>query len=474
VFLNRASISLRLTFWFGCIFFAGWMLFGAAMWFNLKHTLTKERYTTLSRRMERLQSLLEGSQKESADDRAQDFHDFAHATGNGLAEIYRADGTRAYPSPSAAAAAFPWPSVPHEPGEQFVHVQAEDTPYWVLVRPFALGPERLYLFAAAPEAGNLVVLEQFLKGLLASAPLLLLISSVGGYWLSRRALKPVDRITATARAISIRNLSERVPETQTGDELQRLVETCNAMLARLESAVGQIKQFTADASHELRGPLSFVRTVAEVALRNPHADAQSRQSFEEIVAETAKAAALLEEMLTLARADAGGNDAVLEPQNLGDVIQAACEIARPIATERSLTLSVSLGDEKPVLVLGDFPALRRLLWILLDNALKFTEPHGEIEVAMQETGGQVTVVVRDNGAGIPQEALPHIFDRFYRADPSRSDAEGAGLGLAIAKWIADLHHADLSVASQVQQGTVVRLAIPVYAGDSVAVSRRAE
>jgi len=469
MFLSRASISLRLTFWFGCIFFAGWVLFGAAMWFNLKHTLTKDRYTTLSRRIDRLQSLLVATQKEPASDRVQDFRDFAHATGNGLSEVFRADGSRLYPSPSAAAAAFPWPVFSSNPGEQFAHVQADGGPYWVLVRPFTLGSEQLYLYAAAPEAGNLVVLEQFWKGLLASAPLLLLISSVGGYWLSRRALKPVDRITATARAISIRNLSERVPETQTGDELQRLVETCNAMLARLESAVNQIKQFTADASHELRGPLSFVRTVAEVALRNPQADVLSRESFEEIVAETAKASALLEEMLTLARADAGGTDAVLEPQNLADVIQAACEIARPIATERSLRLSVLLADEKPVLVLGDFSALRRLLWILLDNALKFTQPDGEIEVAMQASGGQATVMVRDSGTGISEEDLPHIFDRFYRADPSRSDVEGSGLGLAIAKWIADLHHADLSVASQVQKGTVVRLAIPVYAGNEVLI-----
>lgn len=463
--VNRASISLRLTFWFACIFFSGWVLFGATMWFNLKRTLTGERYTTLSRRIDRLENLLQATQKESPADRVQDFRDFAHATGNGLAEVFRADGSHAYPSPSVAAADFPWPKPPAGTEEQFVHAQAGDLPYWVLVRPFTLGAEHVYLMAAAPETGNIIVLERFWKGLLASAPLLLLISSVGGYWLSRRALKPVDRITATARSISIRNLSERVPEIKTGDELQRLVDTCNAMLARLESAVNQIKQFTADASHELRGPLSFVRTVAEVGLRDPHINKQSRQAFEEIVEETAKAAALLEEMLVLARADAGGADAVLEPQNLADVIQAACEIARPIAQERSLVLSVSLEEKKPVLVLGDFSALRRLLWILLDNALKFTQPHGQIEVALHSTGEQATVVVRDSGAGIPEEALPYIFDRFYRADPSRSQVEGTGLGLAIAKWIADLHHADLSVASQVEKGTVVRLAIPVYASN---------
>ena len=124
-----------------------------------------------------------------------------------------------------------------------------------------------------------------------------------------------------------------------GDELERLTETCNAMLARIESAVNQIKQFTGDASHELRGPLSFVRTVAEVALRNPNVDASSRQAFEDIVEESAKAGILLEDMLTLARADANCADAVMEPLNLAAVIEEACELARPIAVERSLSAS---------------------------------------------------------------------------------------------------------------------------------------
>lgn len=240
--------------------------------------------------------------------------------------------------------------------------------------------------------------------------------------------------------------------------LHRLSVQCD--VDRLESAVNQIKQFTADASHELRSPLSFVRTVAEVAMRNPKADEQSRQAFEEIVEESAKAAVLLEEMLMLARADAGGSYTALEPQNLPEVIRAACDIARPIAEERRLTFSVSLEEQKPVFVLGDFLALRRLLWILLDNALKFTRESGEIEIALHSNPDRAMVVVRDNGMGIPEEALPHVFDRFYRADQSRSQVEGTGLGLAIAKWITDIHNADFSVTSQLHRGTEVRLAIP--------------
>jgi len=460
--LARITFSLRLTLWFGSIFLAGWVLFGAAMWLNLERTLTDERHTTLSRRMDRLEDLLQNTQDEDPSNRIQDFKDFAHATGNGLAEIFRADGSRAFPSPSPAATAFPWPAIRGSLKELFVEVPTPDQPYWVLVRPYSLGNDTLYLAGAAPAAGNLLVLDRFWTGLLASAPLLLLVSSVGGYWLSRRALKPVDRITATARSISIRNLSERLPTSGSVDELARLTETFNAMLTRLEAAVNRIKRFTGDASHELRGPMSFVRTVAEVALRNPNIDPESKLAFEEIVEEAGKAAVLLEDMLTLARADADRGSAALGPINISAVIGEACELAAPIAAERGLTLSVSLPPPLPVQVLGDFAGLRRLLWILLDNALKYTEPHGTIEVDLETSETRATVVVRDSGIGISQADLPHIFDRFYRADPSRSQTEGAGLGLAIAKWIADLHHADLSVISEVSKGTVAQLVFPIF------------
>jgi signal transduction histidine kinase len=341
-------------------------------------------------------------------------------------------------------------------------VQTAEQPYWVLVRPYSLGTETLYLAAAAPAAGNLLVLDRFWTGLLASAPLLLLVSSAGGYWLSRRALRPVDRITATARSISIRNLSERLPTSDSADELARLTETFNAMLTRLEAAVNRIKQFTGDASHELRGPMSFVRTVAEVALRNPKIDPESKHSFQDIVEEAGKAAILLEDMLTLARGDAERDGAALGPVDILTVIDGACELAAPIAAERDLALSVSPPPAQPVQVLGDFAGLRRLLWILLDNALKYTEPHGRIQVELEASATEATVRVRDSGIGISEADLPHIFDRFYRADPSRSKTEGSGLGLAIAKWIADLHHADLSIASEESKGTVAQLVLPLF------------
>ena len=457
------SISLRLTLWFGGIFFLGWLLFGAAMLWNLRHMLVNERYGTLARREERLEKLLLAGQSHSEAERLRDFAGFARATGHGLCEILDEQRHPAYPVPNGEAQEFPWPQVKNTGAEQFEQVGGASGSWWVLGRPFSLGNEKLYLVDAAPEADNQAVLDWFLKGLLASIPPLLLISSAGGYFLSRRALLPVDRITASARTISITNLSQRLPVPRARDELQRLSETCNAMLERLEGAVSRIRQFTADASHDLRGPVSFMRTVAEVALRNPRIDSDSRQALTDIVEESVRTSLLLEDMLTLARADADRADVTLITLDLRCVIEEACEIARPLAAERQHVFFVDLDPSKNFRVLGDFASLRRLFWILLDNAVKYTPSPGRIEVSLSSSAHELVVAVRDNGIGISEKDLPRIFDRFYRADPSRGQIEGSGLGLSIAKWIAEIHRARLSVASAVHSGTTFEVAFPAYA-----------
>ena len=201
--------------------------------------------------------------------------------------------------------------------------------------------------------------------------------------------------------------------------------------------------------------------MAEVALRNPQIDAESRRAFGEIVDEGAKAAVLLGDMLTLARADSDYCDVLWEPVDMVAVIENVCEKARPLAEERKLALSVSLDAGPTVDVMGDFPTLRRLLWILLDNALKYTPAPGCIEVALKASATEARVLVSDSGIGISQGDLPHIFDRFYRADRSRSQVEGSGLGLAIAKGIAEMHGGDLSAVSNAGGGTTFQIVLPV-------------
>ncbi|SEG72130.1 heavy metal sensor kinase [Bryocella elongata] len=451
------SISLRLTIWFGIILLAGWFLFGAAMWFTLKHTLTGERRQTLDRRLDRLQELLHRDAMQSPEDRYSDFHDFASATGNGLMEVFKTNGELYWPSPSSAAKSFPWPHVEQTSDEKFVHVTANGQPYWLMSRPYRIGATDVVLVAAAPESGNRLLLDRFWNGLVTSAPLLLIVAMAGGYWISRRALSPVDRITATARSIGIRNLSERLPVTSSSDELQRLTETCNDMLERLEHAVRRLKQFTADASHELRGPLSLTRLIAEVALRSPEVDATSRASFLEIAEESTRAANLLEELLELARADAEPLDISLEPVDLNLLVEEVCTMGRKLAAERGVAVQFVDTPREPTVVLGHAPSLRRMLWILVDNAIKYTPTAGDVRVTMHRKQQNAIVQVVDTGIGIAAADLPRVFDRFYRADPSRAEVEGVGLGLSIAKWIADRHRAEIHVESLEGKGSTFTL-----------------
>jgi heavy metal sensor kinase len=459
------SISLRLTIWFSSVFFAGLALFGAVMWLDLKDTLTSGRSRTLERRVERLGDLLRDTHADSPAQRARKFQAFADATGGGLVEIFRTDGSRALPSPTAAAQAFQWPPVTRIDRDRFAEIAFLGQPYRVLAHPFRSGSEPLVLCAAAPLEGNRTVLRAFTVGLLWAIPALLAVSALGGYLLSRRALRPVDRITAATRSISVSNLSERLPVPETRDELQRLSETCNAMLARLESAVSEIKRFTGDASHELRNPVSFVLTTAELALRNGQIDPTSQRAFEEIVKECRKARGLLKDMLTLARADAGHSRLAFEPVDLVEVVKTVCSKARSLAEERGHTLTVHLGESCCATVLGDYSSLNRLLWILLDNAAKYTPAPGTIQVSLAVSGERVTVAVEDNGMGISAADLPNIFGRFYRADPSRSQVEGSGLGLSIATWIANVHHASLSADSKQNAGSVFKIVFPLLAVD---------
>src|SRR5262249_15438270 len=262
---------------------------------------------------------------------------------------------------------------------------------------------------------NRQVLRAFTAGLLWTVPALLAISALGGYSLSRRALRPVDQITAATRSISVSNLSARLPVPESRDELQRLSETCNEMLARLESAVNEIQRFTADASHELRNPVSFVRTTAELALRNREADPASRRAFEEIVAECAKANRLLQDMLTLARADTGNSRLAFEPVDLVEGLRAFSRKGTILAAERGHTLAIGFAAGGNATVFGDYASLHRLLSILLDNATKYTPPPGSIRLKLAVDGNQAVVTVGDNGIGISAADLPKIFDRFYRA-----------------------------------------------------------
>jgi signal transduction histidine kinase len=327
------------------------------------------------------------------------------------------------------------------------------------VRPVELDGQVQYLCVAASLTNNRALLQRFTIALLAAAPILLIASAAAGYFISRKALVPVDRITTTVQSISVSNLSGRLPTLRTGDELQRLTDTFNAVLTRLEAAVSHIRQFTGDASHELRGPITYMRMVSELAMREPTITKEARKAFQDVVDESAKASLLLEDMLTLARADSGDCDVPLEPADLTALVNEVCDKILPIALAQNHTLTLAMDHAGPSYVLANASSLLRLFWILLENAIKYTPSPGRIEVTLSHQQANAVVAIKDNGIGIQEKEIPLIFQRFYRTDPSRGQVDGSGLGLAIAKWIADVHHAELTVISAVNEGTTFRVSL---------------
>lgn len=455
--MKPVSLSGRLTLWFSAIFLAGFVAFGIAMYVDLSYSLSHGRDRTLSRRAARLEELLESAVHDSAERREAKYDDFADATPEGnLIHLLDAQGRRIYPR-HPDPADFPWPAF-----SDFRRRYRDSTyvgrHFRVFVEPVQIGGVKYFTLVAGQLEDNRGLLARFSTGLLASIPIVLGISGLAGYFVSRRALRPIDRLTTAVRTITIGNLSGRLPISHSGDELQRLAETCNDMLARLEGSVGRIQRFTADASHELRSPISFMRTVAEYGLGNPAVDRESREAFEEILVEADAASRLLENMLELARADSGRQEFRFEGLDLSELIEELRTRALPLAEAKQQALIV---DRKVrARVSGDRASLRRLLWTLVDNAIKYTPNGGRIVLSVGAARNGTALEVRDTGIGIPAALLPRVFERFFRADPSRTGVEGAGLGLAIAKWIADMHQASISVESTEGRGTVFRVVFP--------------
>ncbi len=303
--------------------------------------------------------------------------------------------------------------------------------------------------------------DRFQKVLYSIAPAFLLLAALGGYWISRRALAPVEKIIGDARRIGVTSLSERLTVSHTGDELERLADTLNEMLARLEASFQRVIQFTADASHELRTPISVMRTNAEITLRKPRTESEYREALSQILGETENLSRLVEQLLDLARADSGAAALAMTRTNLSEALQKASRQAQVLAEQKELKITAQL-PEQPVWVQGDAAALERLFLIFLENAVKYTPSGGHVDVRLKSQDSVAITEIRDSGIGISANDIPHIFERFYQADPSRSRENGGrGLGLAIGRWIAQTHGGDISVESEVAKGSSFQIRLPL-------------
>jgi two-component system OmpR family sensor kinase len=301
------------------------------------------------------------------------------------------------------------------------------------------------------------------------------LAALGGWFLAGRALRPVDRITETAAEIAAsagteRSLATRLEVPPTGDELARLATTFNRMLDRIQAAFTAQRRFIADASHELRTPLTAIRGNLDVLSRQASAEPETPNSdYVEALAdlrrESSRMGRLLEDLLTLARTDAAPDlDTLrLRPCRLDELASDVLRTAATLANGQH----VELVAPDPVTILGDPDRLQQLMLVLLDNALLHTPPEGTLTLSVGQSSDVATIAVADTGSGIAPEHLPHLFDRFYRADSARArESGGTGLGLAIARAIAESHHGKISVASEVGKGTTFTVTLPV--GRSIA------
>jgi two-component system, OmpR family, sensor kinase len=304
--------------------------------------------------------------------------------------------------------------------------------------------------------------ERQLVLLLAIAnPLALVLASLGGLWLTKRALSPVDRLTRAAERIGRGNLTERVEESRSRDEIGRLAATFNQMISRLEQAFERERHFTADASHELKTPLAVLRGDIEVALRRQRTPEEYQRVLNSSLEEIARLTKLTEDLLTLARSDADESALEHEQVQLDQLAAEACAYIAPLADSAGVALTYD-APSSAVVVEGDQKRLTQLLVNLLDNAIKYTPRGGSARLALAVKDSSAVIKVSDTGRGIPAEARPHIFERFYRqTDPRDSRVTGFGLGLAISKWIADAHGGSIEVDSREGQGSTFTVRLPL-------------
>ena len=301
--------------------------------------------------------------------------------------------------------------------------------------------------------------RRFLLIMAAVLPFGLLLAGGGGWLLARRALKPVDIMTQAARRISGEHLDERLQETGSGDELDRLAKTLNNMLGRLDDAFHQIRQFSADASHELQTPLTILKGEMEVALRSPRSPEEYQGVLESGLEEIDRISHLVEGLLLLARADAGVLRLDLRPVKLKELLQEIYEQMKVVADDHSVSLQTA--SLEAVSIQGDREHLRRLLLNVVDNAIKYTPAGGSVALSLQDDGGWASLKVSDTGIGLSKKEQERIFSRFHRATEARSrDEKGVGLGLSLARSIAEAHGGRIQVESTPGQGSTFTVLLP--------------
>jgi heavy metal sensor kinase len=457
--VNTRSLSFRLVAWYAGLLTLVFLLLGAVMFAVVANDLQSSMRNDQIRRAQQISdTLLKGISHSAESTLATSVEDlYAPEANDRFIRITRGDGTVLFEShasrnlrlasdipPLRRQPASPsWREVRLAEGGSLVigtviHRSANGTPYAVEV-----GARTAPIDAA---------LGRLLAALATGLPIAVAIAVIGGFLLVHRSLVPMERIARKAEAITQHNLSERLPVERTGDELERLSLSLNHMISRLEEAVQGSKRLVADASHELRTPLTVMRGELESMAADPQTSRGTREMLASLLEEVERLAAVVDGLLALSRLDTGEASAAWVKFDLAELVATTADQMSLLAEDKSI--SVACDAPQRVMVEGNRARLKQVVVNLLDNAIKYTQKGGTVRLTVASQNGRPVLEVSDTGIGIPPEALPHVFERFYRVERSRSREQGgAGLGLSIVKSICAAHGAAVAVESTPDQGS---------------------
>jgi heavy metal sensor kinase len=461
--MRALPIRIRLTLWYCAMFATAAVSLSVSSWWMLRRSLVATEYHELQERAEDVQLLLvQLGPHASLETLEQRFDEIYQVKDDGkYLQVMDQDGNWLYRSKRMIGEGL-LPAAPADLPQRGTIVEFHQGTRYVRVLTYPIHANgRAYSVQTGIALNkSMVLLSAFRAQLLLLTPVVLVLAAIGGHVMSRKALAPVAAIATEARRINDKNLDVRLPIPETKDEIAHLSETLNQMLARVESGVRSIRDFTANAAHELRTPLALIRAEVEVALSKPRVAREYREACEQVQVETVRMTGLIDSLLMLARADAGTE--VLHFEVI-DANRLALEIGEKWQTAMRLAF-LELRVETPLeqtFVRGDLNGLERLLTILLDNALHYTQRGGSVHLGVACENGRVLFTVADTGLGIAAEHQPRVFDRFYRVDRTRGcAAHGSGLGLTLAKSIAEKHDASISLRSAVGKGSSFSFEMP--------------
>lgn len=467
------SIRFRMALWYAALLAGAVALFGAATYLGLERYLQKSLEESLIKQARSIGDVLIVNINQSGVDYVDNeiTEHYSPEINGRFIRVTRADGKQVFVSGPPKDGTFdpalvPPPRLPVAQGFSREVEMSDGHELLLHGLPYrAMDGTQFLIEVAAPYNQ----IESVLRGLLLTfalgLPLIVALAIGGGYVLMRRALRPVDEIRQKAAQITSRNLSERLPVVHTGDELERLATDLNQMIARLEESFHQIKRFSADASHELRTPLTVLQGELEaIADKGQTLPEEIKDTIGSALEETQRLSKIVESLLAISRLEAG--EARVQPVRLdfAELARTTSDQMRLLAEEKHI--SMSCNGTGPVEVEADPSRLKQVVVNLLDNAIKYTPEGGKVSISVTLRDGHAVLEVADSGLGIAADDLPHVFERFYRADKARSrQMGGTGLGLSIVRSICSAHGGQVTVSSTEGRGSVFRVELPLATGN---------